>query len=126
MGGTAGGIHLAVVVHLHDLDIAVREEGGSLRSQAAQYRNAQTHIAAVKHGDFLGGVKNQGLFRLRMAGGSNDGRSADGFGIVQHIGNSRVVGEVDHRIGVDSAQLIKRCGDTVLPVDAHPADHIIA
>ena len=40
MGGSAGGIHLPVVVDLQDLNIRLRESGGGLLGQTAQHRDA--------------------------------------------------------------------------------------
>ena len=40
MGGSAGGIHLPIVVDLQDLNVRLRESGGGLLGQTAQHRDS--------------------------------------------------------------------------------------
>ena len=119
----AGRVHLAVVVGFHDLNIRVGEIFGSLLSKAAQHRDAQAHVAAEKHGNLPGSGVDQGLFRLGVAGGADDRRRADLFGVVQYAGNGGMVGEIHHHIRFHGSQFVKGLGYAVFTVNADLAHH---
>ena len=116
MGGAAGGVHLPIVVNFQDFNIRLREGCGGLGSQAAQHRNAQAHIAAEKHGDFPGGIMNQLLFFLRMAGGADDSGAVLCQGVAKHVCHSAMVGEIDDHFRLHVRQLGKVLAGTVFPI----------
>ena len=125
MGGAAGGVHFPGVVGFHDFDVRLGEEGGGLLHQPAQNGNTQTHITRVEHGNFFGGLKNQGLFLGCVAGGADDGGGAGLFGVGEHIGGGGVVREVHDHVGGDFTQLGEGLRHVVFAVDAHPAHNFL-
>ena len=125
-GGAAGGIHLAVVVYFHNLDVRIGEENGSLLCKAAQHRDAKAHVAGIENGDLLGGGVNQFLFLRGVTGGADDSGAAIGLGIGQHVRNGGMVGKVDQHIGRNGTQFLKSLGNTVFTVDADTADNFAA
>ena len=72
-GGAAGGVHLPVVMPLHDLHIVVAAQDGSGPAhQLQQHIDAQGHVPGAEDGHQLGGLVDGGQLLLRVAGGGQD------------------------------------------------------
>src|SRR5699024_6384205 len=54
---TAGGVHLAVVVRLHNLYVkSLAQNLGGLLAQVAEQRHAHAHVGGTEYGDLPGGL----------------------------------------------------------------------
>ena len=108
--GAAGGVHLAAVVALDDLDVEIRAQDGRRPAHEVKHEvDAEGHVAALENGHLLrGGVDLRELLRgiargaeddgyLPLHGEAQQGREVGGVGeVYHHVGLARVL----HGVGV--------------------------
>ena len=98
-GGAAGGVQLAVMVLLDDLDLGLGHGGGHLLGGVDQEGNTQREIGGEEHGNILGGLTDGGLLLLGVARGGQDHGDLVGHGVVQKGGGGGVMGEIHDAVG---------------------------
>ena len=99
-GRTAGGVHLAVVVALYNLNVIALQDGGGFFDQGLEDADAQGHIGGAEDGDGCGRRFNLGQLRLAEAGGAQHEGEPPGRAEGQQGGEGGGTGEVHDHVGL--------------------------
>ena len=127
---TAGGVHLAVVVRLHNLHVkSLAQNLGGLLAQVAEQRHAHAHVGGTEYGDLPGGLVHLLLLLRRIAGGGQNHGKMVLHGICQQGGQRFRPGKIHNDRAAAIGQRVKArmAGKGAVPLErVHPGHNFDA